>query len=206
MTAPFALLEDYIEAFGNASTEIGDTDMQVRAALAAACEEIRQYCAQNFTLIEDDEIVLHGTGRSTLLLPELPVVAVNSVLVNAGEDTEEEVTDFRIDTESGLLWRPPSSSGSWPGRWPVGFLNITVDYDHGYTEVPKDVINVACLMARNSIMARDTAREVGITSETIAGYSYTTDSGSSIVAVEEASRKNLRRILDRYRLPRIPVA
>lgn len=202
MTAPFALLEDYIEAFGNASTAGGDSDMQVRAALAAACDDIRSYCCQDFTVAENDEITLHGTGRSTLLLPQLPVVAVNSVTINKDEDTEEAVTDFRVDTESGLLWRPASSGACWPARWPAGFLNITVDYDHGYSEVPREIIRAACLMARNGI----TVKQVGLASETIAGYSYSADPVFSVALAEAQTIKTLRRVLDRYRAPRIPVA
>lgn len=197
----FATLADYEKLFpGTVSDQ--QTMTQVAAALAAACEDIKAYCCQQFELSADDTVVLHGTGSPLLLLPQVPVVAVNSVTIDDGLTTEIDVTDFRIDRLAGTLYRPPtfpSLSSPWcawpsPG-WPAGFANITVDYDHGYATVPQNLINVAVQLARNTLAAPPLV----FRGERISEYSYTRY--ENYEGVNEFSA-----VLDRYRVQRIAAA
>lgn len=176
MTA-FATLNDYSTAFPGQPTD-PTTNAQVQQALNAACQEIRDYCNQQFDLITADQIEVHGTGRSTLVLPEVPVVAVNTVTINLGLPTEVDVTGFRIDKPSGVLYRPPfDPTTGWcgiPAYWPLGFLNVTVDYDHGYDPVPEGLIDVAVRFAKEKIDANPSR----MTGESITNYSYTQTAGA----------------------------
>lgn len=190
----FATLADYEVAFpGTISDEAGRS--QAVAALAAACEDIRRYCSQTFDLVEGDVVTLHGTGKSTVLLPELPVVAVNTVTIDKDLDTEEVITEFKIDSATGILYRSPSSTTSWGLGWPWGFANITVDYDHGYAVIPANLINVAVGLARESIVSGPSR----LRSETIAGYGYTQDAG-------QASVHDFAAVLEPFRVKHVPVA
>lgn len=189
--AAFVTIDEYEALFQAAPS--GTEEDAVQFALDAACAEIRTYLSQDLDLVADDEIVLHGTGTQSLLLPQLPVVAVNSVFIDAGEDTEEEVTDYHLDF-SGVLYRRCG--------WPKGYGNITVDYDHGYEEIPADLKNAALNIARSIANPAPAAALGGITSESIAGYSYTRDLGASTATIDVSAYS---RTLDRYQVKRIPV-
>lgn len=196
MTA-FATIDNYLTAFPG--TTDGTANAQIQAALDSACSEIRKYCSQTFDLIEGDTLVLHGTGRSTLLLPELPVVAVNTVTIDDGLTTELAITDFRVDLQDGVLYRPPTTATTswWCGIravWPAGFLNITVDYDHGYATIPPDLIRVAVSLAREEVKAVSPR----LTGETITNYSYTQTAG--LVSIDAYAK-----VLEPYRAKRVPV-
>lgn len=207
---PFASIADYFETF---PSQLPDWASEVAAnkALAAACDDIRGYCNQTFNFVAADEITLHGTGRPKLLLPELPIVAVNAVTINKGMATELVVTDFRIDFDDGLLYRPPiqptvlpevdwfdSGWDPWLGLlsgWPIGFANITVDYDHGYAVMPENLISVAVQLARNTL----SSPPLVFRGEKIGGYSYTRYESYEGPA-------EFATVLDRFTVNRVPVA
>ncbi|UXE04746.1 head-to-tail adaptor [Arthrobacter phage Shambre1] len=94
-----------------------------------------------------DQVQLNGTGTSTLLLPAAPVTAINAVTVRgtavwagsgpryrSGYWASTELLDgpdFELDAAAGILRRN--------GVWPDGLGNVTVDYDHGFEELPGDI-------------------------------------------------------------------
>lgn len=146
------------------------TDLAAVIALEAASDFIRAYCGQDFKLLEDDEITLDGNDRATLLLPQLPVIAVSEVAIDADV---VDATDYRL-MDHGILQRIDS------GCWPRGYGNITVTYDHGYVlpgtdlEVGQVPLPADLQAACAAIAAR--AGEAGAgatTSETIGSYSVT---------------------------------
>ncbi len=184
----FAALNYYETAYPGTLVTVAD-QARATAALDAVCASIRRYCSQRFDYVESDVITVSGTGKQALLLPELPVVAVNSVTINKDETSELAVTDYRLlDPDAGLLWRPTAV-------WPWGGVNITVDYDHGYADIPADLIEVAVHLAHESV----TAIPSQLRSETIGGYSYTRDAGQTTV-------HDFAHVLELYRAKRIPVA
>lgn len=187
MTA-FASLDNYQVVFPETATDQATRSKTV-AELNSVCGSIRVHCGQTFDFVEGDVITVHGTGRRTLLLPQLPVAAVNAVTIDKDLDTESVVTDFQVDGETGTLYRTCG--------WPAGFLNITVDYDHGYEEdaFPPDLIDVAVRFAHDKIVSGPSK----LTSETIAGYAYGKAAGA--VTIDDYADA-----LEPYRIRRVPVA
>lgn len=181
----FASLADYEKAFPGSVPDDSAVLTQLAVALAAACDDITKHCGQTFELVEGDVIVVHGTGSQLLLLPELPVVAVNAVTIDDGLTTETEVTDFRIDPQTGVLYRPCC--------WPCGFANVTVDYDHGYDPVPQGLIDIAVHLARDKVAAGPSH----LRGETIAGYSYSQDGAPSVESYAD--------VLEPYKQKRVSV-
>lgn len=182
-------------------------ELAIDFALDAACQAIRGYLGQTVDAVDADIITLDGTGRRGLILPEMPVRAVNAVTIDLGLSTEIDVTDFD-DGFGGVLYRTGAQDApewwdwDWwgpPSRplraWPLGVANITVNYDHGFTTVPADLMMVAIQIARATV----NAGTPGVTGETIGGYSYTRDVNIDALGA-------FRRILDNYKLPRVMVA
>jgi hypothetical protein len=128
--AAFASESDFELHTGMSATET------TWAALEAACDTVRDKVCQQIDVVTNDVVTLHGTGTRALTLPELPIIAVDSVTLDG-----VAVTDWTLD-EHGLLWR---DSPAW---WEFG-LKYVVTYDHGYTQVPTIFVRVACQLAAN---------------------------------------------------------
>lgn len=161
---------DYEAAGGDPDSPLADL------AISAASEMVREYLHQYVSLVEDDTIVLTGTGTRALVLPEVPVVAVNSVTV--GDDL---LTADAYRVYDGLLWRVSSF-----GRtvWTQG-VDITVDYDHGYAEIPADIRLVTARLARS--WAQDAAAaDASIRQESIQDYSYSRAAATEAMTAELA--------------------
>jgi len=77
--------------------------------------------------VADEQIKLNGSGTRTLLLPAAPVTGTPTIAVNG-----EDITDFQLDAESGIVRRTGKV-------WPDGLGNVEVTYSHGYRETPEDV-------------------------------------------------------------------
>lgn len=102
--------------------------LQAEIDLDAACDEIRDYLNQTIDLVTGDVITLYGTDSRAMLLPELPIVAVTSVILAATVSSPAvAVTDYTVD-QYGILWRDA------PYFWPRG-NKYTVTYSHGYAPV-----------------------------------------------------------------------
>jgi len=95
-----------------------------------------------------------GTGRSILMLPNLPIVEVSSITENGDSLTKD--ADFLVYADAGYLQR--ISDGIYNGNpeceWAKGNQNIVVSYSAGYwvqsdpsvdgcIEIPDD-IQLAC--------------------------------------------------------------
>jgi hypothetical protein len=158
-------------------------------SLEEACQIVRDYLEQRLDVVADETIKLHGTGRPTLLLPELPVTEVSAVLV---EGTALTPADWSLDGEDGILWR----IGDY---WPAGIANVTVTYDHGFASVPASIRGIVISLA-NRLYHQHPAVP-GLRSEQLAAYSYTRDDTGA------AGLNGLERlVLDRHKQRRIPVA
>lgn len=109
--------------------------------LAGASGLVRNYCRWPISRIENDIRVFDGDGSRWLNLPTLKLNDVTSVSVDTGADDPLALTvgtDFRL-LPNGMLWR---SAG-----WPIGYANVTIDFDHGYDPVPDEVRIVVCALA-----------------------------------------------------------
>jgi hypothetical protein len=127
-------------------------------ALSFAQSLVTNYCNQTFDLVTNDTVFLDPKRYRTALLPEIPVVNVDSVFgllpspVTTGSNmTFVELTNFAFVADTGLIYDTTGEPGitvqvglSWP--WLPGSLKVT--YDHGFSVVPVDLINVAVRMAQ----------------------------------------------------------
>lgn len=124
-------------------------------ATDSACEMVRTLAEQRFDEVSGETISLDGSGTDSLLLPELPVNTVGTVTVNGGT-----VTDYCL-ADNGILYRGTAGSRySWPHCWPAGRQNVTVTYDHGYSEVPEDIRMVALAVASRLVVQGPASFEV----------------------------------------------
>jgi hypothetical protein len=168
-------------------------------ALDEACEMVRDFLGQRLDRVVGDVVTLSGTGRATLLLPQLPVTAVSSV-VETGYDgtlTTLPVTDYLLDTDDGdgILWK-------LAGCWPAGIKNVAVTYDHGYLDldaIPASIRGVTITVA--SRLYHQQAATPGMRSEQLGASSYTRDDSytSGLGAFEQS-------ILSAHKVRRIPAA
>lgn len=170
----------FVTASNYADYYIDVTDSE-RAQLAAnldeACDKVRDYLCQTLDLVVDDVVTLWGTNTRALTLPELPVVAVTSIVCDG-----TAITDFTVD-QYGLVWR---STGY---AWASG-LQYVVTYTHGYSTIPGIIKTTALRLARSAL-----GRPDGVRSESVAGYSATYLTDDDILSVLQ------RRIVKRVSVP-----
>lgn len=147
------------------------TDLQSILVLESACDMARTYTGQEFTLVEDDEVRLDGTGKDGLMLPQLPIVEVTEIVVE-DDDPLDLSEDVYVGT-AGILWR------AYPCRWPLGHGNIAVTYSHGYAAIPAD-LRQAIFEIADVLIANGASGGQIIKSETIGSYVIAFDTGSSV--------------------------
>lgn len=144
------------------------------AKLAAASNKVVAYCgwpiAATTTEAEHD-----GDGSTILTLDTAHLVAVHEVIVS-----DRAVTDYQVSRRKAQLRRA--------SRWPVGFGNILVTYEHGYEEVPPDLVELVVGLA-----ARVSAVPVGVVSETVDRLTVRYEKAISLDVFDQAA-------LDSYRL------
>ncbi|MFL4947485.1 hypothetical protein ACJ6WE_08945 [Streptomyces sp. MMS24-I31] len=153
---------------------------QAAMAIRRASARVRKYCRQEFTLAENETIVLPG-GSRILRLPQRPLVlddthpltVVELFGITNVEYTAVEGRDFtRVGTEltRGEAWWAPTRLMGWPWMRPQGIWaqRVRVTYSHGYTEVPDDVVDVVLDLAAMSM-----TNPQGLRSESIDDYDRT---------------------------------
>ena len=131
--AAFATHQDLAARLGVTLTS--DEQTRATALLALASGLIRSVARQRIELVEDDTLTIRGSGESTYLLPERPVVSVSSVTING---TAADAATWWLEDDT--LVRP---GGFGSTRWP-----LVIVYTHGYPadEIP-EAIKAVCLEA-----------------------------------------------------------
>lgn len=172
-----------------------------QSAIDAATAEIQNYCRQTLSLVENDEISLDvAPGQPQLLMPELPVVAVQAV-TEAGRPLQEG-TDYVLG-QHGMLHRI--------GRpWAWGIQVVTVTYTHGYATLPGTLVDICKRSAARAYQAglRAEAQEgvPGVQAESLGDHSVTygaEGAGDSMVLGASAAPillKSEKQALNRYRV------
>jgi hypothetical protein len=160
-------------------------DADAALAISAACDICRTETEQVLSLVEDEAIVLDGSGTDALVLPQVPVVDVSLVEVAAyygGTSDVVDPADYRISAE-GVLLRVDH------GWWRSGRQNIEVIYSHGYAadDLPNDLLMVALTVARRLLEGGD------VQSESLGSYRVQYVGQASDLSVGE------QRILRKYR-------
>jgi hypothetical protein len=204
---------------------IEDDNFLANLMCSMASQAVRSYVNQMISFVNDDEVNIDGSGSDSLLVPQIPVVRVNSVTTHdrwLGNETLLEDDDFVIDAEHGILWRVDQEC------WPRGHKNIALDYDHGWNvgvdtgsaqpednpieHVPADILLVALRVATRGYLAGTSIEGGGSSikaSETISpdSYSYTNVASDAAVRAATQSAQALAMdettILDEYRLERV---
>ena len=129
MSDPFASAAEFLQYGG-----IGPQDdlARVQQHLDLASSIIRRFTDQTLSVVVDDVVELEGVSRTTLILPERPVTAVSSVVVDG---VTLDPADYTF-TSSGLLKRIID--------WTTG---ATVTYTHGFPEGSDDykAIKAICM-------------------------------------------------------------
>lgn len=183
--------------------DLTDDNMAV-IATNAACQLVRDYTNQQINGLADDEMALDGTGKRTMLLPQLPVVSVSAVsLLNSWDNSTDllDTTRYAV-TRSGILSMVADEV------WPRGRANVLVKHDHGYAtlEADEDVtfpgvpdsMRLVALEQAAAIYSAGTLGTGGVTGETMGAYSYTVD--ASAITSAAALTDPQRRTLGRYRV------
>jgi hypothetical protein len=151
--SPFVSRQDLSDKIGRDVT----ADDGAVIAVDSASQMVRTIAEQSFNR-GTTTVVLDGTGSDALLLPERPVNSVGTVTI--GDDVlDEDAYTVRDDgvliLRSGTAWQSQplfSDELSFGVAWPKGRQNISVTYDHGYTEVPEDVRAVALELASRIVI------------------------------------------------------
>lgn len=94
-------------------------DKQLARYINAASDAIRAYCDRDFARAHRTD-VRKGSGAPALLLRLFPLVEIHHVKID-----EETVADYRVDRDTGVLWR----ADGWPS---ASIPNIEVEYTGGY--------------------------------------------------------------------------
>lgn len=204
MTEPFIGIAD-LSAYTRQTLDPDDALAII--ACDAACEVVRGYTRQLINFVSMDEITVDGTGRCSLLLPELPVLEVLDVETMEDDGSDilvlAEGTDYRVG-DGGILWRLDDEV------WPRGHKNVTVTYDHGwgletpgsgdlFEPVPSDIRLIALDIAA-SLFHVTSIGVGGVKSETIGNYSYTLADAAVVANATSNFTESHRRVLDKYRL------
>lgn len=163
---------------------------EARAALLLddASAAVRSYTGQHFTQETTTDRLRVRNGR--VRLSQLPVTDVDSVSDIDGNDvTFTWNGGERLDVNAGVpddwAWEPRVS----------GLAYVDVAYTHGYDAIPDDIVAVVCQIAGRAFGRP--ADDAGMTSETIAGYSYSV--GAAAAAGGVGMLADERAVLDRYR-------
>lgn len=162
---PLALDTDVTDRIGRALTASETSRLPALLRDASAVVRSRRVTGQEFTA--STSTVRQRILRDHVVLPQRPVTAVNSV---THPDTGLPVTRYRWNGESFVyvfLWNPESD---FEMPWRPGFDVVDVEYDHGYEEIPDDVIAVVSNMVIRALgMPPDESTTV---LERIEGYEY----------------------------------
>lgn len=156
MPDPFISRQDLTDYLGRDLT----TDDGALIAVDSACEIVRTLTEQDFNSVTET-IKLDGTGTDTILLPQVPVTAAGTVVVNGGTlDNNEYVANERghlvrihSGTDGTATWSTWAQTSSPTAYWPYGRENVEVTYTHGYSgTVPADVRVVALMIASRLVV------------------------------------------------------
>jgi hypothetical protein len=156
---------------------------QEQQDLAAAEAAVRAYCGWHIAPVIVEDMVLDGSGTSTLFLKTLRLKDVTSVELSG---VVLDVADLEW-SEAGYLRQC--------GRWPDRLRSVKVTAEHGF----ESALDVAAIV--QAIAARASASPTGVVREQAGavsiGFSLTAPGVSGGVVLMDHER----RMLDKYRLP-----
>lgn len=189
MAEPLATSDDVQERLGRALTS--EEAAKIDALLTDASSSVIAYSGQTFAATTTTALLpIRNRG---VRLPQRPVTAVASAVDQFGNSLP-----FIWITGDSLV---TLASSTWINAFELNILpwtrisKVNVTYTHGWDPIPDDVIGVVCQIVGRALGTPSI--EAGITSESIAGYSYT--QGAAAGAGPFGMLPDEKRILDRYR-------
>lgn len=150
----FATITDLENVLGR---ELPENDPAALFALDSATAMVRAIVYQYIEEVEDDVIVLDGTGTRVLLLPETPVSDVSLVEID-GEELDDDEYQWSADGYVRKL----------NGTWTTDLRSIEVTYSHGYATIPALIVSITAKLA-----ARMLDTPISVRQEAIGAYSAT---------------------------------
>lgn len=177
----------------------GSKDTTLKRYITSASAAAAQYCGRVFPEETVKDEVWPGrdgppvvNGIDVVQLSRYPVVAVASVTENGTALVDG--TDFRTDTDNGLLIR--LDSNGYPRRWCA--WPIVVQYSGGYSPIPDDVEDAVIRMVTKRYSAK--GRDASLKQESIPGV---IERQFWIATGEDAGNMtpDIADILSNYRVP-----
>lgn len=175
---PLATVADLEAAMQVASGTLSSASAEL--AIRRASARVRLYTRQDFTLVEDETVLLGGGGR-VLALPQRPLVVdeTHSLTVvelpswgGTGVELVEDRDYTRLGSEltRGHPWCDTTRYGGWPRDRALGVWapRVRVTYSHGYSEIPDDIVDVVLDLASMNM-----TNPTNLRSEAIDDYSRT---------------------------------
>lgn len=126
--------------------QLQDSDIDVPTAnmLAVLASDVVRDDLQQQVDVAMETITIYGDGGELIVLPERPVTAVTSVLLDG-----QPIPAFRWHT-NGALRRVIYPGSQFAGQqimvWPFG-VPVQITYSHGYETVPNTIKAVAMQLA-----------------------------------------------------------
>jgi hypothetical protein len=168
--------------------------------MEAACDCIRLYIDQQVDYETGDTVVLSGTGTTTLMLPEMPVIEVSSITKDddaAPIDLTTYIQQGRsqIHLIDGNVWLPTSRyTVVYSHGWALTALDE--DTEAGILRIPA-TLRLRALEVAATALVSGTTGVGGVKKEAIGRYSYElADTGSGVyVGLTEEQEVELRRFM-----------
>ncbi|MEV5688643.1 mobile element protein [Streptomyces sp. NPDC052164] len=157
------------------------TDPRLLQHLKNATRRFRGAVGHKVNLVENDEVVLDGLGRASVLLPVWPTTAVHSVRLDGVLLAEGVGYQW---SDSGVLRRLGCD------RWPDRLRCLRVIYSHGWATVPEDVAEA--VLDKAATMA---AVPHGVASKAVGGQSVTYGTQAAVGVTDQ-----WQKCVDRYRI------
>lgn len=134
----------------------------VSSRVQVAGEQIRREAGWHIAPVQEETVVVSGSGGRVLLLPTLRLVSVSAVR-DVSRDEPQVLTGWRVGADAMLV----RSSG-----WPAGDSNLEVDLVHGFDTCPPELLPV--------LVERVTGRRVMQESLGSRSVTYAPDAGDSV--------------------------
>lgn len=163
----------------------GDPEAIVRQAQGF----LRRYCGWHVADAIDEEMVLDGKGSRHMWLPTLQVNDITSV-TNAGDE---------VDLTDDLDWSATGYLELRCGTWTQRPRQVVVTLNHGYEDIPDELIEVIV-----SIASRAMSSPSGAIRSTTGPFSAEWSAVAPGVAGGLALLQHERAVLDSYKLPPRP--
>lgn len=159
---PFATVED-VATYIKQNLTAADA-ATVSFLLDQVTKTIQNRTGQTITQVAGDVITLSPRGHSILVLPEVPVTAVASVVVEGV--TQVADTDYTWESY-GLLFRPVGRT------WGSKRRSVVVTYTHGYATIQDDLKMATCELVSRAFQSGAGPNVAAISESLESGYSRT---------------------------------